>query len=256
MFGCLKLIILFVLIARNVGETATDRKNNSVFDALVEQAMKNIRVHTNWLSTNVTDIMARLDSFFSEEESTTKQTEPSTEKEEELTSIEKLLEKMNEQISAFSKQLDKDGGIAEAASQVWKYLKDTFELQADSLNSTFDTFVAKGKQLYESINDESKNSFKDLGEKMATLWQQVYTEVTKMKTILTDEKHTTRSLESLMQNLREQGPESMKNVLEQMKKGERDGKSLLDLLSLALGKKLSDFIENPQEIEDLLKKQQ
>ncbi|KFD57231.1 hypothetical protein M514_01742 [Trichuris suis] len=254
MSAYLTLAFLFILVGGNVSDTSTDGKNNSVFEALVDQAMKNIRVHTNWLTSNVTEIKAQLDSFFNEE-TTTGQTEPSAE-DETLTSIEKLLQKMGEQINALYKQTEKEGGITEVANQVWKYLKDTFELQADSLNSTLDTIIATGKRLYEGISGDSKDSFKALGEKMAALWQQVYTEVSNMKNILSDENQTIKSLESFVKNFREHGPESLKNALEQMKKDEHGEKSLLDLLSLAFGKKISDFIENPREIEDLLKKHQ
>ncbi|KAL1226902.1 Laminin subunit [Trichinella spiralis] len=166
--------------------------------------------------------------------------------------IDLMLAKVREQLSSIYKQLEMDQGVGKAASNVWEFLKEKFDLQAKSLNISLDNLKEQSEKFYANVITPQVEE--NVMQRINSMWQQVYDEMSNVKTILSNKEQLSKALETLKANITDKSPESVKTIINELTKGGSSEKqNLMNLISIAVGKRWAELMEHPEEIAKLLK---
>ncbi|KAL1232070.1 Laminin subunit [Trichinella pseudospiralis] len=256
------LVLLFVCLHHYstnglvLKDQPSTTKAGSVYEKLLEDAVQNVRAQTEWLTANVTDIIEKLKITFSNQDSDDKtknlNIDINNKNKDEMGTIDLMLAKVREQLSSIYKQLEMDQGVSKAASNVWEFVKEKFDLQAKSLNISLDNLKEQSEKFYASVITPQVEE--NVMQRINSMWQQVYEEMSNVKTILSNKEQLSKALETLKANMTDKSPESVKMIINEMTKGgSTEKQNLMNLISIAVGKRWTELMEHPEEITKLLK---
>ncbi|KRX73922.1 hypothetical protein T06_14081 [Trichinella sp. T6] len=141
------------------------------------------------------------------------------------------------------------------------------DLQAKSLNISLDNLKEQSEKFYANVITPQVEE--NVMQRINSMWQQVYDEMSNVKTILSNKEQLSKALETLKANITDKSPESVKTIINELTKGGssvkcgqqtdkltvRGGKkqNLMNLISIAVGKRWAELMEHPEEIAKLLK---
>ncbi|KRX55656.1 hypothetical protein T09_6284 [Trichinella sp. T9] len=236
LFACLHHYNLNGLVLKDQPYSTTEA--GSVYEKLLEDAVQNVRAQTEWLTANVTDIIEKLKFTFSNQDSDDKtknlNIDINDKNKDEMGTIDLMLAKVREQLSSIYKQLEMDQGVGKAASSVWEFLKEKFDLQAKSLNISLDNLKEQSEKFYANVITPQVEE--NVMQRINSMWQQVYDEMSNVKTILSNKEQLSKALETLKANITD-----------------KKKQNLMNLISIAVGKRWAELMEHPEEIAKLLK---
>ncbi|KRY88331.1 hypothetical protein T4D_4675, partial [Trichinella pseudospiralis] len=126
------------------------------------------------------------------------------------------------------------------------------DLQAKSLNISLDNLKEQSEKFYASVITPQVEE--NVMQRINSMWQQVYEEMSNVKTILSNKEQLSKALETLKANMTDKSPESVKMIINEMTKGgSTEKQNLMNLISIAVGKRWTELMEHPEEITKLLK---
>ncbi|OUC44328.1 hypothetical protein D917_09218 [Trichinella nativa] len=157
------------------------------------------------------------------------------------------------------------------------------DLQAKSLNISLDNLKEQSEKFYANVITPQVEE--NVMQRINSMWQQVYDEMSNVKTILSNKEQLSKALETLKANITDKSPESVKTIINELTKGGSSVKcgqqtdkltvrggsetcfciflfktfahlekqNLMNLISIAVGKRWAELMEHPEEIAKLLK---
>ncbi|KRY17724.1 hypothetical protein T12_14823 [Trichinella patagoniensis] len=139
------------------------------------------------------------------------------------------------------------------------------DLQAKSLNISLDNLKEQSEKFYANVITPQVEE--NVMQRINSMWKQVYDEMSNVKTILSNKEQLSKALETLKANITDKSPESVKTIINELTKGgssetekilnvvnrQTKKQNLMNLISIAVGKRWAELMEHPEEIAKLLK---
>ncbi|KRZ10605.1 hypothetical protein T11_15990 [Trichinella zimbabwensis] len=97
------------------------------------------------------------------------------------------------------------------------------DLQAKSLNISLDNLKEQSEKFYASVITPQVEE--NVMQRINSMWQQVYEEMSNVKTILSNKEQLSKALETLKANITDKSPESVKMIINELTKGGSNGTS-------------------------------